>query len=244
MLTESAVGTSEPTLRDLSEGLIAVYGTDYGIHSPTWITRFTDVTRQAGGLPQGTGPPGRRRRACAFPGRRTGPQHRGARCGEPGMEAGPGGPRVRAGEPPRHLPCRASPGRGARAARHHGASRAPARRRSHRGAARNGVRAVWAWTSRAYDSRRGCPGWTSITTSAPGTRCSVAACPTSIWSPPAARCGSSPCCTRHVRCGSTSVSPAVSTSLRGRTGFSAWTPRTLVRGCFRHSGRSPLPPRC
>ena len=47
MLTESEVGTSEPTLRDLSEGLIAVYGTDYGIHSPTWITRFTDVTRQA-----------------------------------------------------------------------------------------------------------------------------------------------------------------------------------------------------
>jgi 2-polyprenyl-6-methoxyphenol hydroxylase-like FAD-dependent oxidoreductase len=47
MLTESQVGTSEPTLRDLSEGLVAVYGTDYGIHSPTWITRFTDMTRQA-----------------------------------------------------------------------------------------------------------------------------------------------------------------------------------------------------
>ncbi len=47
MLTESQIGTSEPTLRDLSEGLIAVYGTDYGIHSPTWITRFTDMTRQA-----------------------------------------------------------------------------------------------------------------------------------------------------------------------------------------------------
>src|SRR5688500_8344054 len=47
MLTEPQVGTSEPTLRDLSEGLIAVYGTDYGINSPTWITRFTDMTRQA-----------------------------------------------------------------------------------------------------------------------------------------------------------------------------------------------------
>ena len=47
MLTESEVGTSEPTLRDLSEGLIAVYGTDYGIHSPTFISRFTDTTRQA-----------------------------------------------------------------------------------------------------------------------------------------------------------------------------------------------------
>jgi 2-polyprenyl-6-methoxyphenol hydroxylase-like FAD-dependent oxidoreductase len=53
MLTESQVGTSEPTLRDLSEGLIAVYGTDYGIHSPTWITRFTDVTRQAAAYREG-----------------------------------------------------------------------------------------------------------------------------------------------------------------------------------------------
>ena len=47
MLTEAQVGTTEPTLRDLSEGLVAVYGTDYGIHSPTWISRFTDMTRQA-----------------------------------------------------------------------------------------------------------------------------------------------------------------------------------------------------
>ena len=48
MLTEEHVGSaSEPTLRDLSEALIDVYGTDYGVHSPTWISRFTDMTRQA-----------------------------------------------------------------------------------------------------------------------------------------------------------------------------------------------------
>ena len=48
MVTEEHIGpASEPTLRDLSEALIAVYGTDYGIHSPTWISRFTDMTRQA-----------------------------------------------------------------------------------------------------------------------------------------------------------------------------------------------------
>jgi 2-polyprenyl-6-methoxyphenol hydroxylase-like FAD-dependent oxidoreductase len=48
MLTEEHVGAAtEPTMRELSEGLIAVYGTDYGIHSPTFISRFTDVTRQA-----------------------------------------------------------------------------------------------------------------------------------------------------------------------------------------------------
>ena len=48
MVTEPQVGaTDEPTLRDLSDALIAVYGTDYGIHSPTFISRFTDMTRQA-----------------------------------------------------------------------------------------------------------------------------------------------------------------------------------------------------
>jgi 2-polyprenyl-6-methoxyphenol hydroxylase-like FAD-dependent oxidoreductase len=48
MVTEQHAGaTSEPTLRDLSEALIAVYGTDFGVHSPTWISRFTDMTRQA-----------------------------------------------------------------------------------------------------------------------------------------------------------------------------------------------------
>jgi 3-(3-hydroxy-phenyl)propionate hydroxylase len=47
MLTESQVGSTEPTLQDLRDGLIAVYGTDYGIHDVTWITRFTDTTRQA-----------------------------------------------------------------------------------------------------------------------------------------------------------------------------------------------------
>jgi 3-(3-hydroxy-phenyl)propionate hydroxylase len=48
MVTEQHPGaTSEPTLRDLCEALIAIYGTDYGIHSPTWISRFTDMTRQA-----------------------------------------------------------------------------------------------------------------------------------------------------------------------------------------------------
>ena len=39
--------TGEPTLRDLREAMIAVYGTDYGVHSPTSISRFTDMTRQA-----------------------------------------------------------------------------------------------------------------------------------------------------------------------------------------------------
>ena len=48
MVTEKNVGaTTEPTLRDLSEALVAACGTDYGIHSLTWISRFTDMSRQA-----------------------------------------------------------------------------------------------------------------------------------------------------------------------------------------------------
>jgi 2-polyprenyl-6-methoxyphenol hydroxylase-like FAD-dependent oxidoreductase len=48
LVTEEHVGAAtEPTLRDLSEALIAVYGTDFGVHDPIWISRFTDMTRQA-----------------------------------------------------------------------------------------------------------------------------------------------------------------------------------------------------
>jgi 2-polyprenyl-6-methoxyphenol hydroxylase-like FAD-dependent oxidoreductase len=55
MLTEPHVGptNSEPTLRDLSEALLAVYGTDYGVHSPIWISRFTDMARQAASYRKG-----------------------------------------------------------------------------------------------------------------------------------------------------------------------------------------------
>src|SRR5207248_5467746 len=57
MVTEQHLGptsgTGEPTLGDLSEALIAVYGTDYGIHSPTSISRFTDMARQAASYRKG-----------------------------------------------------------------------------------------------------------------------------------------------------------------------------------------------
>lgn len=39
--------TGEPSLRDLSDALIAVYGTDFGLQNPAWISRFTDAARQA-----------------------------------------------------------------------------------------------------------------------------------------------------------------------------------------------------
>ena len=39
--------TDEPTLEDLRAALIRVDGTDHGVHSPRFISRFTDMTRQA-----------------------------------------------------------------------------------------------------------------------------------------------------------------------------------------------------
>lgn len=54
MVTEQHPGaTGEPTLHELREALIAVWGTDYGVHSPTWISRFTDMTRQAASYRKG-----------------------------------------------------------------------------------------------------------------------------------------------------------------------------------------------
>ncbi|MHA6204663.1 FAD-dependent monooxygenase [Dyella soli] len=38
---------SEPTVDDLREALIAVYGNDFGVHDVTLLSRFTDAARQA-----------------------------------------------------------------------------------------------------------------------------------------------------------------------------------------------------
>ena len=48
VVTEATLDrTGEPSLRDLSDALVAVYGTDFGLQNPTWISRFTDAARQA-----------------------------------------------------------------------------------------------------------------------------------------------------------------------------------------------------
>ncbi|MBA2672751.1 MAG: FAD-dependent monooxygenase [Ramlibacter sp.] len=54
MVTEASVGaTTEPTLRDLSEALVARWGTDYGVRNATWMSRFTDMSRQAAAYRKG-----------------------------------------------------------------------------------------------------------------------------------------------------------------------------------------------
>lgn len=48
VVTEAALRTGgEPTVAELGEALTAIFGKDFGVHDPTWISRFTDATRQA-----------------------------------------------------------------------------------------------------------------------------------------------------------------------------------------------------
>lgn len=47
LVTERQVNQGEPTLDDLKAGMVAAFGSDYGVHSPTWLSRFSDATRQA-----------------------------------------------------------------------------------------------------------------------------------------------------------------------------------------------------
>lgn len=52
--TERGIGPrEEPGLAELSAALRAAYGTDFGVHSPTSVTRFTDATRQAASYRKG-----------------------------------------------------------------------------------------------------------------------------------------------------------------------------------------------
>jgi 2-polyprenyl-6-methoxyphenol hydroxylase-like FAD-dependent oxidoreductase len=47
LIEPGVVRGDEPTLDDLRAALVRVDGTDHGVHSPRFIARFTDVTRQA-----------------------------------------------------------------------------------------------------------------------------------------------------------------------------------------------------
>jgi 3-(3-hydroxy-phenyl)propionate hydroxylase len=48
VITEPTVHhRGEPGMEDLREALVRVYGTDFGLRSASWISRFTDMARQA-----------------------------------------------------------------------------------------------------------------------------------------------------------------------------------------------------
>jgi 2-polyprenyl-6-methoxyphenol hydroxylase-like FAD-dependent oxidoreductase len=44
---EAQVHSGEPSLDELRAALVRVYGTDFGVHSPRWLSRFSDMARQA-----------------------------------------------------------------------------------------------------------------------------------------------------------------------------------------------------
>src|SRR5256884_4351494 len=91
--------TDEPTLQDVREALIRADGKDYGVHSPHWISSFTDMTRQAvayrggrgflaGGAPQVHAPKGGEGLNIGAP-----------EAVQPGGEAAPGVHRTTPGAP-------------------------------------------------------------------------------------------------------------------------------------------------
>jgi 3-(3-hydroxy-phenyl)propionate hydroxylase len=54
VLTERTVEhTGDPTVDELRQALVAVYGTDFGLRRANWISRFTDMTRQAAAYRRG-----------------------------------------------------------------------------------------------------------------------------------------------------------------------------------------------
>ena len=53
LVTERQINSGEPTLDELKAAMVAAFGSDFGVHSPTWLSRFTDATRQAASYRKG-----------------------------------------------------------------------------------------------------------------------------------------------------------------------------------------------
>ena len=129
-----------------------MYGTDYGVHSPTWISRFTDMTRQAATYRSGrvllAGDAAHVHSPVGGQGLNTGVQD-AVNLGWKLAQVVHG---TVAGKPAGYLPRRAPPGRCARAAHHDGAeSRSCATTIAPMRCA-NACPSCSAWTSRASGS--------------------------------------------------------------------------------------------
>jgi 3-(3-hydroxy-phenyl)propionate hydroxylase len=179
VVTEQQLGpSSEPTLRDLSEALIAVYGTDFGIHNPTWISRFTDMTRQAAAYRAGrvllAGDSAHVHYPAGGQGLSLGVQD--------AVNLGWKLAQVVNGTSPESLLDTYHDERhpvAARALQHTMAQAALQRRDERMRPWSMSCRSWRPWTSLANGSPGSSPGWTFTTTSARDIRCSDAACP--IW---------------------------------------------------------------
>ncbi len=199
VVTEQRLGpAAEPTLADLGDALTAVYGTDFGVHDPSWISRFTDATRQAAAYRTRTRAARRGRRAHPPAGGRTGDRPRRAGRGQPRVEARPGRPGHLTRRPAGHLPRGTAPRHGPGAEELDGAGPPAAQRPAHRRAPRHVADLL------AFDEPRAqlaglLSGLDVRYDLGRVTRCSAAGCPTSTSSRPTAR-GSSSCSTTPGRC--------------------------------------------
>ena len=179
VVTEKHLGpSSEPSLSDLREALISVYGTDFGVHSPTWISRFTDMTRQAAAYRAGRALLAGDSAHVNYP---AGGQ--GLSLGvQDAVNLGWKLAQVVSGTSPRAswIPIMTSATRSMLARFSTRLRRACSRART------SGSRpwSIWSrswrpWTNLANCSPGSSPGWTFITTSAKAIPCSAAAC--RIW---------------------------------------------------------------
>lgn len=237
VVTERQLGPSrEPALDDVREALRAAYGTDFGAHAPRWVSRFTDATRQATSYRRG-------RVLIAGDAAHTHPPTGGQGVGLGVQDA------VNLGWKLAQVVRGVSPDGllGTYQAERHPATarvleNVMVQALLQRGDARTvALRDTFSdlldCAGRAPGSPGCCPGSTSATTSARGTRCSAVACRTSTSPPPGAHDASSSCCATPGRCCSTSASRAASTSPGGRTGSGAPTRATRGRGSSPSSAR-------
>ena len=245
MVTEREVGAGgEPTLRELSEALIAVYGTDYGVHNPTSLARFTDMTRQAASYRKGrvllAGDAAHVHPPDGGQGLQTGVQdavNLGWKLAQVIRKTAPES-LLDTYQAERHPVA-------ARVLKNTMASVVLRREDERTKALRDTMSELLAMDGAAqalcrHDVRSG----HSLRSLARGIRCWDVACRISTSSPLTARCGSSRCCMTLGRCCSISASQALSTSAHGRIGFGRSTPAMMAHGSFRCWARSKLPAPC
>jgi 2-polyprenyl-6-methoxyphenol hydroxylase-like FAD-dependent oxidoreductase len=219
LVTEQHVGqTAEPTLSDLSEALITVYGTDYGIHSPTSISRFTDAARQAASYRKGrvliAGDAAHVHPPDGGQGLQTGVQD--------AVNLGWKLAQVVKGTSPESLLATYHAERhpiGARVLRNAMAPIVLRREDDRTKALRDTIADLLGMDEPRRRFAAMMSGLDIHYDFGEGIRCSDVACPISTWSPNTARCAYSCCCTMPGPCSSTSTRPAVSTSRHGRIGF-------------------------
>ena len=243
VLTEREVGhAGDPGMDELRDALVAVYGSDFGLSEVTWISRFTDATRQAVTYRD-------RRVLLAGDAAHVHPPHggQGLQTGvQDAVNLGWKLAQVVAGTSPEGLLDTYGAERhpvGARVLRNTMAQvvlgRPDDRHRALRDTMaellgmdepRRHIGAMLTGLDVHYDLGEGHP-------------LLGAASRTSTWSPPTARSGSSPSCTTRGRCCSTWVGRAASTSPRGPTASDGWRRSATGGGISRRSGRSPPPAR-